>query len=205
MTQLLRNSVWEVLHPFEGHAEGRYRLLELYGEAGLVVLFDLNELPQTIRPTSMSLAAFESAIDDGVVVQGEYELPRAKLLSDEELSESHKKRRDQKYQQILELVDDPEFLKRLVNSGKSTEITAYTRRLGLKNNVPVYRALTDYWRYGQTPNAFNPNYQNSGGPGKQKQSTGVPRGCPKQQPVYDFQARATHTVTEKDKENIRAC
>lgn len=201
--QLLRNSVWEVLHQFEGHAEGLYRLLELYGEAGLVVLFDLNDFSQTMRPTSISLAAFESAIEDGVVVQGEYELPRAKLLSDEELFESHKKRRDQKYLLIHELVNDQEFLKRLVSSGKSMEITAYAQRLGIKNNVMIYRALTDYWRYGQTPNAFNPNYQNSGGPGKQKQSTGVPRGRPKQQPVYSFQARSIHTVTEKDKNNIR--
>ncbi len=203
MTQLLRNSVWEVSHPFEGHPEGRYRLLELYGEAGLVVLFDLKDSAQTMRPTPMSLAAFESAIEDGAVVQGEYELPSAKLLSYEELSESHKKRRDQKYLLIQELVDDPEFLKRLTSSGKSTEITDYAQKLGLKNNVPVYRALTDYWRYGQTPNAFNPNYPNCGGPGKQKQSTGVPRGRPKQQPVYSFQSRLTHTVTEKDKKNIR--
>ncbi|MBI3771780.1 MAG: DDE-type integrase/transposase/recombinase [Gammaproteobacteria bacterium] len=202
MAQLIRNSTWDVIGEYGKLAVGQYRVLEITPTLDLLIVFRLDNEQRMKRPSNVSLIEFEMGIKHEQIIEKNYPIPRAKLLGDAELPDTWKHRRDDKYALIAPLVEDDEFLRCLANSGRSQAIKPRALEVGV-DEVAVYRALSEYWRYGQTTNALIPKYASCGGPGKARKSEKPSRGRPRKQPIFGFNVRIDRAVTEEDKKQIR--
>jgi putative transposase len=203
MARLTRNSIWKIRNGNGDLDIALYRLLEIYPDHDLVVMFQLDNVKRMKRPLKLSIKRLKTEISDGLMLQEQFDVPHALQLGEEEIPEEWKQIRDRKYKLIAPLVQDQEFLLRLVSTGKSSELRKRAEETACQLST-LYRTLHTYWRYGQTKNALIPLYANSGAPGKPKPDTGKQRGRPPKQPVFDFQTRENISISEIDKKQIRA-
>ncbi|GAA6151379.1 Mu transposase C-terminal domain-containing protein [Pseudoteredinibacter isoporae] len=72
--------------------------------------------------------------------------------------------RDNNYQTIKPLVEDPQFYLKKVRSKHAAEIIA----TGKVSKPYFYKLIRRYWQRGQTPNALLPDYKNSGAKGQKR-------------------------------------
>lgn len=201
--QLLRNSTWAASIQCSELTEGDYRILQVCPSLDLLVLYKLQKPPHLNRPVGMSFTAFELGVEHGHISPISYSVPPVKQMSEDVIPEDWKKRRDDKYALISKLVEDDQFLPKLLESGRSHLIPDYARDAEL-SPVTVQRVLNEYWRYGQTRNALIPEYPNCGAYRKEKENHVGKRGRPKKQSIFDFKPRGSYLVTQKDKRQIRA-
>jgi putative transposase len=176
--QVELNSVWNI-NNLDGLEDGLYRVLQLYTEEQMAILFPLLDSNAMQRPLKLDLNLLNTAIKLGDAQLGSYELPYYQLQSDDDISENYIVKRDEKYKLIIDLVSDPNFLLNLVEHPRSKAISlhAKTHNTYLQN---IYRALNLYWKYGQERNALLPSYKNSGGRGKSRVAGVKKRGSPVQ-------------------------
>lgn len=202
MEQLVRNSVWQVTSEFVDLKSELYRVLDIFAKSDLLILIELQTGQKLKRPFCFSLEIFELGIQNKKVVMDTFVVHPTLSLSEEEITPDWKNKRDKNYGYISGLVEDSDFLLKFSRNKKLKEITELADNLK-KHPTTIYRLLYDFYRYGQTSNAFIPQYPNSGAPGKSKKDTDKTIGRTKQQPEYDFQERKTISVTEKERKNIR--
>lgn len=195
--QVENNSVWRV-QGLDGLHDGLYRVLQLYTETQVVILFPLVESKALQRPLKLSLDLFNEAIRVGNAQLSLYELPYYQLQSEDDISKNHLVKREEKYQLIIGLVSDSNFLLSLVEQPRNKFISlhAKTHNTYVQN---VYRALNLYWKFGQERNALLPSYQNSGGRGKSRIAGTIKRGSPIQLSSPSIEAPAGVNTTELDK------
>lgn len=191
------NSVWQI-KSFDGLDDGLYRVLQLYTEAGIVILFPLLESKALERPIKLELARFSEAIRVGNAQLGSYELPYYQLKSENDILESHLMKRNEKYSLIVDLVFTPGFLLNLVEQPRSKLISLHAKAHNtyVQN---VYRALNLYWKYGQEINALLPSYKKSGGRGQERVAGEIKRGSPIQLSSPSIDAPVGVNTTERDK------
>lgn len=120
------------------------------------------------------------------------------MQADDEIPVQHKAKRDERYQLIVGLVIEPNFLLDLVQQERSKMIANHARKI--KSYVQViYRTLNNYWMYGQEINALLPRYSNSGGRGKARVARGKKRGSPIQLSSHSLDAPIGVNTTESYK------
>ncbi|WP_158160118.1 DDE-type integrase/transposase/recombinase [Vibrio metoecus] len=195
--QVELNSVWKI-NNLDGLSEGLYRVLQLYTEEHIVILFPLLDSKALQRPLKLDFDLLNEAIKVGNAQLTSYELPYYQQQSEEDISESYLVKRDEKYRLIIELVSDPNFLLNLVDKPRSKSVSIYAK--AQKTYVQnVYRALNLYWKYGQERNALLPSYKNSGGRGKSRVAGITKRGSPIQLSSPSIAAPEGVNTTEYDK------
>lgn len=202
MPNLVRNSTWKILDGVENIRPGEYRILEVCAPLDMLIIFKLEHNKKLCRPFSINLKLFEKHISRKLIVKFEYETPNVMTLGEKGLPPSWKARRDDKYKLIEPLVEDKSFLKRLVEKKRTKIIKNRASNLKIKE-IYIYRALNEYWEYGQTLNALLPKFEQSGAPGEEKTTDKDQRGKPKKQPVYGFSERGGVAVTEEHKKQMR--
>jgi len=202
MVQLARNSVWYVNEKFHELDEGLYRILDLDSINKEIVVFRIYEGNKIKRPFIFNLDLYLAGLHEKKIIKSDFSVQSIMRLSENEIKDAWKKKRDQKYQLIAPLVEDERFLWLLANNNKLDNIVIRAGEMK-KSVTSIYRILRDYWKYGQTRNALIPLYANSGGSGVQKNTTSKIRGCPKRQPIYSFKKRNGRNITNKDKRQIR--
>ncbi|WP_394245204.1 transposase [Vibrio astriarenae] len=195
--QVELNSVWQV-NRFDGLDDGLYRVLKLYMEQRVVVLFFLSDSKALLRPLKVGFDSFNEAIKAGNVLPSLYDLPYYQLQHDDDISEDHLAKRDEKYTLIAGLVSDPEFLLDLIERPRSKLVSLHAKMHDtyVQN---VYRALNLYWKYAQERNALLPAYKNSGGRGKSRVAGEIKRGSPIQLSSPSIVAPKGVNTTESDK------
>lgn len=164
MQQVELNSVWQIEN-LDGLNDGLYRVLQQHTADRIIILFPLVESKALQRPIKLAFDFFSEAIKVGKAQQSLYELPYYQLQSEDDISESHLAKRNEKYSLIVDLVSSSDFLLNLVDQPRSALVSQHAKA----NNTYVqniYRALNLYWKYGQERNALLPSYKNSGGEGK---------------------------------------
>lgn len=107
--QVELNSVWKI-NNLDGLSEGLYRVLQLYTEEHIVILFPLLDSKALQRPLKLDFDLLNEAIKVGNAQLTSYELPYYQQQSEEDISVSYLVKRDEKYRLIIELVSDPNFL-----------------------------------------------------------------------------------------------
>lgn len=202
MPNLVRNSTWEVIDGEHDIQPGDYRILEICAHLDMLILFKLEGGSKMYRPNKISLKLFEDKIARKLIIKLDYEIPNAMTLGEDSIPISWKERRDDKYKLIAQLVEDEDFLKRLVEKKRTLEIINRASELSV-DDIDIRRALNEYWKYGQTINALLPKYEQSGAPGKEKITDKEQRGKPKNQSKFGFSERKGIAVTEEHKEQIR--
>jgi putative transposase len=191
------NSVWQINNA-DGLGDGQYRVLQLYSEEKIIVLFPLLELKVLQRPLKLDFGLFNEAIKGGKAQLSSYELPYYQLQSEDDISKNHLVKRNKKYSLIVDLVSDPNFLLNLVEQPRSKLIPLHAKSHNtyVQN---VYRVLNLYWKYGQERNALLPSYKNSGGRGKIRVAGAVKRGSPVQLFSPSIKVPEGVNTTESDK------
>ena len=202
MAQLVRNSVWRTKIEFVELESGLYRVLEIFAKSELMILIELHTGQNIKRPFTFNLETFETGVKVKKIFLDTFDVHPTLSLSDEEIPPDWKNKRVKNYSYISTLAEDPTFLFRFAQNKKLKDIQKRAAEIQ-KHPTVIYRLLYDYYRYGQTSNAFTPQYSNSGAPGKPKTATEKVVGRPKQQPEFEFQERSTRNVSEKERKNMR--
>jgi hypothetical protein len=111
-----------------------------------------------------------------------------RMLTEQEIPETHRRRRDQAWELIAPLVadGDPQIMLSREQRGKLvSEIAARSGR----NKSSIYGLLQRYWKSGGSKNALLPNFDRCGGRGKRRLAdspcAGPKRGSPKKYPGAD--------------------
>jgi hypothetical protein len=103
--------------------------------------------------------------------------PYASLLRPEEtIPEKHRRRRDEAWEVIVQLVEDTSG-QIFFAHGRGTLLNALEKRTG-RTKMTIYKYLRRYWQGGQTKNALLPLFDKCGAKGKQRQSQGRKLGRP---------------------------
>lgn len=195
--QVELNSVWQIDN-YDGVDDGLYRVLQLYPENRIAILFPLIDSSTIDRPLKLDLQLFNEAIRLGNCKPSTFELPYYQLQSEDDISKNHLIKREKKYQLIVGLVTQPNFLLELVDQPRSKLIPSHAKAHNtyVQN---VYRALNLYWKYGQERNALLPSYKNSGGRGKTRIAGKTKRGSPIQLFSPSIEIPPGVNTTESDK------
>lgn len=199
---VLNNAVWEV-KPNPSLDKGLYRVIETYTDRDIVVLtILLPEEKQLSKPITCSLLVFTTLIQQKLIVEGRFELPNYVLKGESQISEADRERRDTNYKLIEPLVQDSEFLLHYAETKRTREISRLAK---LSNTYPkkITRLLSLFWRFGQTPNALLPAYQNSGGRGRARKAKDTPLGAPRKNRTLAIDSRSAFILSDKDKENMK--
>ena len=107
--QVEKNSVWQVLQ-IDGVEDGIYRVLGHYADDHLLVLFRLQDTSGLQRPVVLTLSQFMDEIKSGQITPADFPTPFYQVVAEEEISASHRKKRDDRFGLIQELVASPHFL-----------------------------------------------------------------------------------------------
>ena len=191
------NSVWKVSN-LDGVSDGLYRVLQLYTEENIVILFPIVETKALQRPLKFDLELLNESILIGNIQLSVYELPYYQIQSDDNIPEDHLIKRNKKYSLIVDLISSPNFLLNLVLQPRSKLVSTHAKvhNTYVQN---IYRVLNSYWKLGQEINALLPSYSNSGGRGKFRVAGKVKRGSPIQLFSPSIQVPNGVNTTESDK------
>ena len=191
------NSVWQV-SSLDGNADGLYRVLAIYSEIDLLILFRITEDKKLDRPISAPLSSYIDLVNKKSITMSEYELPAYLNCKEEDIPKTQLLKRDNSYQLIFDLASLPDFLLDITTNNRSKLVVAHADRQ--KTYVQkIYRALNLYWKYGQEPNALLPAYKLSGGLGKVRTAGKVKRGRPVQISTPTFSVFEGVNTEEHDK------
>ncbi|PUB90484.1 MAG: hypothetical protein DBP01_07395, partial [gamma proteobacterium symbiont of Ctena orbiculata] len=200
---LHRNSVWKVIGEENVDFPSLFRVLDIFSGDDLVVVYGLDRPKnKLLKPQGLSLKKIAESIQEGILGPKDFDLPGYVSLSNDELKEEWKNKRDENYSLISPLVENKDFLRYLLLNPRSKLIVNHAA-LSKKQPSAIYRLLNQYWRFGQTESALNPAYINCGGRGKQKISTYRKRGRPRDESQFGFDWGLGLNVSEQDKENIK--
>jgi hypothetical protein len=151
------------------------RILWINAAASQIATIELTErrvLPR-LRPYDEIL----SALDTGAARLAAVAPSAERLRPEQEIPESHRRRRDEAWELIAPLVANgaPEVMLSRKRRGKMiAEIAARSGR----NKSSIYGLLERYWKGGGSKNALLPNFDRCGGRGKRRLADS-PRGGPK--------------------------
>jgi len=196
-----RNSIWKLTEA-EGLEDGLYRILEILPQLDCVILFKLSPSKKETKPKATLVSTFTSWVALATARASEFETPHYLLVAEEDIDEKSKLRRDNSYDLIKELLDDPEFIFSYSTLTRSPLLSDYAR----KNNISpkkIRRLLNIYWLYGQTKNALLPAFANSGARGKERQAKNSALGAPKSSLTQSFELNGKYILKQCDKDRIR--
>ncbi|BDC84691.1 transposase [Aeromonas caviae] len=195
--QVEKNSVWQVRH-IDGVEDGIYRVLGHYADDQLLVLFRLQDTSGLQRPVVHTLSQFMDEIKSGQITHADFPTPFYQVVAEEEISASHRKKRDDRFGLIQELVASPHFLLEFALNPRCNLVAVHAKLQGTYVQG-LYRSLNLYWKYGQDRNALLPAYKYSGGAGKPRIAGSVKRGSPFQLSTPSLVAPLGVNTSEDDK------
>lgn len=195
------NSVW-LVSSLDGNVDGLYRVLAIYSEIDLIIMFLITEDKALKRPISVPLSSFIELVKQKLITVSVYELPVYLSFRDEEIPKAQLLKRDKNYQVIFDLVSSSDFLLDIATNIRNKRLVAQAKKQ--KTYVQkIYRSLNLFWKYGQDPNALLPAYKFSGGPGKDRPAGKVKRGRPVQIATPTFSVFGGVNTEEDDKTIIQ--
>lgn len=195
--QVEKNSVWQILH-IDGVEDGTYRVLGHYIDDSLLILFRLQDTQGLQRPIAITLNQFTDGMKGGQIKSTNFPTPFYHLVAEEEISDAHRKKRDDRFSQIQGLVTSSRFLLELALKPRCTLVAEHAKQQGTYVQG-IYRSLNLYWKYGQERNALLPAYKNSGGAGKQRIAGEVKRGSPIKVSTPSMEVPVGVNTSEEDK------
>lgn len=202
--ELIRNSVWSrVTDSSLNYLPTCFRIIQIHGQFDLAVIFAISENKTKLsRPIPFSLKRLDQLRADNKVVAGQFDLPVFMTLPENDLEEKWKEDRDNRYDLISPLVEDDQFIIRMVTAKQFSEIVNHAKTVE-KHTSTIHRFLNLYWRYGQQPNALIPFHDNCGGRGVEKRASNKRRGAPSKKILFGFPENVSINITEEDKVILR--
>lgn len=193
--QVERNSVWEVTK-IDGIQDGAYRVLDQ--NEGFLIIYRLHDEKGFQRPALLEQSLFVESCKCGNSKRSSYPIPFYQLVPEESISPAHRAKRNEQFELIRCLINNPHFLLDIVSCERSKLVARHADQRGVYVQK-IYRSLNQYWRYGQEINALLPAYKNCGGSGMSRPSGSKKRGAPIQLSTPCLTAPSGVNTTEEDK------
>ncbi len=194
--QVELNSVWQ-FDSVDGFNDGLYRVLAIFPEQSLFIIFPLIDSKSLVKPSTIEHAVFFELNKKKFITKGSFEIPFYVDVSDAS-PDKYLIKRNEQYALISELVKDRFYLIDIVDNKRSKHLVEHARSLNTYVQK-IYRILNTYWRYGQTRDALIPAYRLSGGSGKTRKSGSNKRGRPIPFKSFCMETLEGVNTTEKDK------
>ncbi|EAM2896171.1 transposase [Salmonella enterica] len=192
------NSIWEI-SGVGTVKDGCYRVLALYHEVDICVIFPISEEVLKLKmPECILISDLNNAICSNECQPVKLNIPAYQMSYESDLPSKHSNKRDEDYSLIKSLVEDPMFLLDLVCCHRSNIVSEHAMAHNTYCNK-IYRFLNKYWRYGQCKNALLPAWGNSGGKGLERIAGNVKRGSPVRKSPYMDTTSVYRNVLERDK------
>lgn len=201
LVEIIKNSTWNV-RDIDGIESGLYRVIEVFDEISCLVIFFLGKEKNLNRPIVIKLNKFKVGIKQKLILKCKFSLPSYLIYSEEQIGKGHLAARDENFELIKDLVNSATFVFDYATKSRLPILTKHAKEKQ-KARTTIARLLNTYWRYGQDKSTLLPAYQNSGGAGKQRQTSNAPLGSPKTYRTLAIERSKTFIVTDIDKENIR--
>jgi hypothetical protein len=166
---LLRNDILEYGKP----DAKTIRILWLHPEQLVAFVIDINA--NDAMPELMQLQVLQSDLNSGIAKLLKVD-PLKAIFAEGSLSESCKKRRDNAWKIIADLVQSEP---KIFYSKDRGEKVAGCVTAGLATKPTIYLYLRRYWQRGQTLNTLLPDYANSGCRGVKRLPKDTKRGRPR--------------------------
>lgn len=198
--KIIRNSVWFTQN-MVGLNDAVYRVLQLYADAGSMILYELNN-GKTTRPKFFYIEQFSRGIQEGLIQPFDDQIPLWMLATEDKIPEKHRSRRDKNYAMVRPLLDDPDFLFMFTINQRSTLLRQYTRENGISYSS-VKKLLNLCWKYGRGKQSLLPAYARSGGLGSEKNISSLPIGRMKKGRVLVDGRAPVYIMRKQDSDNIR--
>ncbi|WP_296650000.1 Mu transposase C-terminal domain-containing protein [Paraburkholderia sp.] len=198
-TTTLLNTVIEALSeglPFDGLA----RILWIGGPAAPATLISISPTPR--RPWIVEAEEVLAWLERGDARRAKLRLPGYMLRVEEDVSQSDRESRDRNWKRIAGLVETG-VPGEIFAEGAMGALVARHAAATKTQRKTLYRLLYRYWMFGQIRNALLPNYENAGGPGKDR--VFAPGKRPGRPPVHAAPVgeRCGKVLGEDDKGFIR--
>lgn len=192
------NSIWDITG-IDGVKDSRCRILALYYEVNICVIYEITEDIQKIRmPKSIFISDFHESILAHKSKLSNFDIPAGLTSHESKIPLKHRIKRDNNFLLIQGLIEEPLFLLELISNQRSGILTEHAKLRNTYSNK-IYRFLNKYWMYGQIKNALLPAWYNSGGKGVNRIAGDVKRGSPgKISPFMDAKS-VYRNVSEEDK------
>ncbi|HGW6104933.1 TPA: hypothetical protein ACNIQM_003106 [Citrobacter werkmanii] len=192
------NSIWKI-SGIGAVKDGCYRILALYHEEDICVIFSISEEVQKLRmPECILISELDNAICNNKCQPATFDIPMYQISGENDLPSIYSIKRDENYSLIKDLVEDPIFLLGLVGSHRSNKVSEHAFAHNTYCNK-IYRFLNKFWLYGQNKNALLPAWKNSGGKGRTRIAGNVKRGAPERKSPYMETSSIYRNVFEDDK------
>jgi hypothetical protein len=167
---LLRNDLLHYTHP----SPRTVRILWISPEQSHAYVFDVAALSAEVEMIQLSALHADIRAGHASVLAAD---PYLMVVSQELLPPKHLQLRARAWEIIEALVAQEPGIYEARQRG---QLIAQATAQHAVSHPTIYRYLRRYWQRGQTPNALLPDYSNSGGRGKVRQSSaGVKRGRPR--------------------------
>lgn len=191
------NSVWNV-KDVDGVNDGVYRVLQHLPSVESIAIFQLTNRKSLNKPILISLNVFLDAVSQKNCSPCDFETPFYQLQAEEDIPPTQRKKRDEKWRLIKELVERNDYLINIVLTEKSRDLPSYAKQKGIYIQK-LYRVLNLYWHFGQNKNALIPAYKLSGAKGSSRVAGTAKRGAPTKEYIPGLSSTFGKNVTECDK------
>lgn len=138
-------------------------LIEIHSKKGLPYFSRLSTLKQAIAASEIILSS---------------EDPWARVIDEEGLTDKEKQIRDRAWEAIENLVSAEAVPEIYNKKGRSVLVFTAARTHNLTPTT-IYKYLRKFWQRGMMKNALLPDYENSGGPARRRNSGKSKRGRPR--------------------------
>lgn len=195
---LIINSIWKI-SGIGTVKDGCYRILALYHEVDICVIFPISEEVSKLRmPECILISDLNNSILRNKCQSATFDIPAYQISGEGDLPSIYYNKRDENYSLIKGLVEDSMFLLDLVVSHRSNKVSEHALVHKTYSNK-IYRLLNRYWLYGQSKNALLPAWRNSGGNGLTRIAGNIKRGSPVRKSPFIDNTSVYRNVLEGDK------
>ncbi|MHA3388682.1 DDE-type integrase/transposase/recombinase [Yersinia pseudotuberculosis] len=198
--EITKNSVW-YFNGLKNFSDGKYRIVEVLNEIDCILIFSLDNISSIARPNVISLTYFIQEINNNIL-KSDYSLPTYLLVSEDEIAEEHRARRDKNYQIIHSLISDRNFLFDYAVNKRVTHLAEHSKNINTDRKT-ISMLLCRYWRYGQNRMAMLSAFAHSGGAGKERQTLDKPFGAPKISRTLSIKKVEKYKLSPTDKNKFR--
>ena len=158
--KIINNSVWATKN-IVGLNDAVYRVIQLYVESESMILYELSDR-KTSRPRFFYIEHFSRGVQEGLIQPFDEQIPPWMLVTEDNIPEQHRSRRDKNYALVSPLLNDPDFLYMYAINQRSTLVRQYARGNDISYSS-VKKLLNLCWKYGRGKQSLLPAYARSGG------------------------------------------
>lgn len=168
--------------------EERVRIIEIDGQSVYIVNIDT----ATSMPKKEDINKINEEIEVNKLVK--IKDPYLRIIDDDDLSSAQKSMRDEDWKFIQKYWDT--YKDDILNKSKRAKALEYIVKDSNKGMTKVKRLFSRFWQRGMNKNSLIPDYNKSGGKGKEKELTEIKTGKPRNVDYYGNRVQGINITSD---------